>query len=448
MRPFGSAVAAVGFVLIILSQLSKFSFGDASAEARDDNRFFTYFSVGVFFCGLVIIGHDSFQDRTYVPKDYSKHDSIELAYEFGILESYSSSTQDMRRIWEGVLRDFSEESRASKFENFEYFQTKIFYAYAENLLELNDYNESSRLFNAAYFNCKKDPDYFDKQAAKDTLISNQDFIFDSGKAYEAFYWSGFSSILKSLSIKDENARRKGLQNALNQLNEILEDQPNNSKSFRGRVWNLMAEVQVFSGDEEEATRFYIYAFLNSKTLSNAVSQLQEREIIRQDGSWNIPAEKIDDFIAQSDKSILPPEVAMGGDEEVTVQPDETLVDLPENQNPFDGVDFPLTFCGDRKLEVSEAYPWLMVPVFLMFSEENLLQVSTSYCEDAFYSKRKDRVQVATFSDFDKAHYFHQFLASKFGEQQVETGARHVYCDIESEEPLPLINNNSVADLCG
>ena len=87
-----------------------------------------------------------------------------------------------------------------------------------------------------------------------------------------------------------------------------------------------------------------------------------------------------------------------------------------NRNPFENVGFPQFSCGDSPPGSPNAYPVSFYPVYLEYSEDNLVQVKSRFCNDALsmYRKNKGRqaIQVASFTSLEKAQSFAQFLTNQ------------------------------------
>ncbi len=96
----------------------------------------------------------------------------------------------------------------------------------------------------------------------------------------------------------------------------------------------------------------------------------------------------------------------------------TPVALP---NEFDDVQFPQSNCGDSR-PTDSASQTQFYPVFIEYSEKNLQAVKSNYCADAYKANRKDSgevaIQVASFTNRERAELFSDFLKSKLGSGDV------------------------------
>lgn len=92
-----------------------------------------------------------------------------------------------------------------------------------------------------------------------------------------------------------------------------------------------------------------------------------------------------------------------------------------SSNEFDTVEFPQQSCGDA-LSTNSASPTPFYPVFIEYSESNLQAVKSNFCADAYKANRKDTgqeaIQVASFTDRDRAASLSDFLKRKIGSGEV------------------------------
>jgi serine/threonine protein kinase len=102
------------------------------------------------------------------------------------------------------------------------------------------------------------------------------------------------------------------------------------------------------------------------------------------------------------------------------EPSPTKRAVPAN-NEFDKLPYPQANCGDT-LPTNASSPTKFYPVFIEFSDENLQQVTDSYCRDAYKTKRQDTgktaIQVASFNDRNQAKLFSDFMVRKVGSGEV------------------------------
>jgi hypothetical protein len=93
-----------------------------------------------------------------------------------------------------------------------------------------------------------------------------------------------------------------------------------------------------------------------------------------------------------------------------------------NSNSFDSVKFPLAVCGDPLPSDPKLYPVNLYPVYIEYSNQNLAQVRSQFCQDALDVNReknnKKSIQVASFVNPQRANNFKEFLKKKFGNAEV------------------------------
>ena len=91
-------------------------------------------------------------------------------------------------------------------------------------------------------------------------------------------------------------------------------------------------------------------------------------------------------------------------------------------NSFDSIKFPLTACGDPLPSDPKLYPVNLYPVYIDYSDQNLAQVRSQFCQDALDINRektnKKSIQVASFTTLERANKFKEILRKKFGNVEV------------------------------
>lgn len=83
--------------------------------------------------------------------------------------------------------------------------------------------------------------------------------------------------------------------------------------------------------------------------------------------------------------------------------------------------YPRAACGDPVPSVSG--PYQLYPVFTTYSDSNLRYVQNNLCRDAFRTTRedgRDAIQVASFTDRNRAYDFANLLRSRVGSGEVGT----------------------------
>lgn len=100
---------------------------------------------------------------------------------------------------------------------------------------------------------------------------------------------------------------------------------------------------------------------------------------------------------------------------------QTKITLNSSTNEFDQLDFPQENCGDS-LPINSAESIKFYPVFIDFNDSNLQQVKAKFCEDAYRTTREDTkqpaIQVASFTNRNKADLFRDFMERKLGSAEV------------------------------
>ena len=77
---------------------------------------------------------------------------------------------------------------------------------------------------------------------------------------------------------------------------------------------------------------------------------------------------------------------------------------------FPMASFPRVSCGDSKPQEMSYYPIYMYPILILDEKDNLNRVRSDFCADAYLDKRSPgRIQVASFYDRQKGHYFSVFM---------------------------------------
>ncbi|HEY9596551.1 MAG TPA: protein kinase [Cyanophyceae cyanobacterium] len=92
-----------------------------------------------------------------------------------------------------------------------------------------------------------------------------------------------------------------------------------------------------------------------------------------------------------------------------------------SSNEFDRVQFPQPSCGDSP-PTNTTSPIEFYPVFIEDTDSNLQFVQSNFCTDAYRTTRKDinipAIQVASFTDRNRAELFRDFMQRKIGSADV------------------------------
>ena len=98
-----------------------------------------------------------------------------------------------------------------------------------------------------------------------------------------------------------------------------------------------------------------------------------------------------------------------------------------SSNEFDIAQFPQENCGDAVPTTSSASTQFY-PVFIKYNETNLQIAKTKFCTDAYQTKRKDTgevaIQMASFTNRDRAELFSKFLNQQLGSGEVGQPTTH------------------------
>ena len=81
-------------------------------------------------------------------------------------------------------------------------------------------------------------------------------------------------------------------------------------------------------------------------------------------------------------------------------------------NPFENKNYPQPDCGDPLPQNKESYPVTYYPVYAENIGDNLSLIRSQFCQDAFARTLPEVgkvIQVASFSDRERADLFKQFL---------------------------------------
>ena len=126
-------------------------------------------------------------------------------------------------------------------------------------------------------------------------------------------------------------------------------------------------------------------------------------------------------------------------EESTASSDSTSAptnsSILQSERQFSRSDFPKASCGDPLPSNSSNYPINFYPVFVPFTNENLANIRSHFCQDSLEKRRKDSgklaVQVASFTSKDTAMEFVEFISSEFegadvGEPTVIVASSNLY----------------------
>ncbi len=104
-----------------------------------------------------------------------------------------------------------------------------------------------------------------------------------------------------------------------------------------------------------------------------------------------------------------------------VSPSRSIARPASSFNQFDKVQFPQENCGDS-LPTNSASPLQFYPVFIEYSQSNLKTVKSNYCTDAYRKTRSDTgkvaIQVASFTNRNRAELFSDFMKRKLGSGDV------------------------------
>lgn len=137
---------------------------------------------------------------------------------------------------------------------------------------------------------------------------------------------------------------------------------------------------------------------------------------------------------------IPTEPSPIPDEEIpdeeAAEPDDSPT--PDAENPFAQEEFPKATCGDPMPTDPEAFPVEYHPVFVPQGNRNLRRIRFQFCEDAISVTRKDTaekaIQVASFTSFERAEQFQQFLDEEFDDVQIGEATVYNRPISESEPP--------------
>lgn len=448
--PLGSILAFFGFSLIVLSQVNLRIPAIFEYEHRGNSRVSLYTGILVFILGMVFLVHNYYRVVSYVPSVFGSEDNIESIYASVLAKEFHSRSREMEVHFEDSLRSLDRfiDIDSDKSE-LEYFKAKIAYKYASALLENGDYAKASQFFSEAFFLYESDRNSFDKKSDLDRMRSPLDFRFDINKAYDSLLRSAYSNVLRANSFRDEKDRLEFLHKAKIQVDKILVDHLGGDAEFRSSVWFAKGEIHEKLGIDDYF-RFYVYSFMADENNGSAVEKIAQAGAFDAEGRLNFSPEVTDELISSAPVSISP---AIGGYDPVQMPEMDFSEDVDKNAfldldaNPFFSYTFPMNRCGDSKPLNASDYPWALNPVYVDYTEESLLRIKASYCKDAFHSRREGKIQVASFSEPEMGHYFDEFLRFKLGSSVVETGAKHIYCTINSRKPLILASGQTIEELC-
>lgn len=105
-------------------------------------------------------------------------------------------------------------------------------------------------------------------------------------------------------------------------------------------------------------------------------------------------------------------------------PEASAYSAPQSSrvNLFDSVAFPRSTCGDPRPVDPSQYPVNFYPVFVPYSERNLSILRSRFCDDAYKMTRTDKgieaIQVSSFTSYEKAEMFKDFLNKNVGGAEV------------------------------
>lgn len=116
--------------------------------------------------------------------------------------------------------------------------------------------------------------------------------------------------------------------------------------------------------------------------------------------------------------------------EVLATENSNPVTASSSVNPFESARFPQSTCGDPQPVDASAYPLNFHPVFVPYSEANLQIVKSQFCSDAYSTVRQnsgiESIQVASFSSFERATLFKQFIGKQVTGAEVGESRRVEY----------------------
>lgn len=441
--PLGSLFTIVGFALIIFSQINVTASKIFGYEHRGNGLVIMLMGFFTLALGLSMIFYNNYRTQSYVPNLLNSEDSIQSAYISVLAKELYSQPKEMEGHYENILRQL-ENLEGEDESDVKYFKAKIAYLYASTLRKNKKYSRASEFFTIAFVLYESNKTVFDQKSLSDTIRFKDDFRFDDNKAYDALYGSAYSNMLRANTFRNKNSQIEFLHKAKAQIDKILEENLNGDASFRARVWLSKGEIHEkmgISGHE----KFYVYSYLNDNAYEPAVEQMRRLDAFDVAGELKFTVEEIDTLISSSPVPVF---TAVGGSDFIEVpEADMSVSQEKLTSNPFFSSIFPLNRCGDSKPLDSLAYPWKLNPVYVLYPENRLLEIQANYCTDAFYSKKENKIQVASFNNPEKGHYFDEFLKTELGAELVETGAAHFYCTANSRNPFILLPGQSLEEAC-
>jgi hypothetical protein len=131
------------------------------------------------------------------------------------------------------------------------------------------------------------------------------------------------------------------------------------------------------------------------------------QIVSQTPSQSPSTEAIEPSIQPTPEAINSPSEPQSNPP-ATTQPEPR----PSIHTQFDNDTFPKPVCGDPEPSPDD-YPITLYPVYVNHSERNFQVIKEQYCLDALEREGQGKIQVASFSNQEKAEEFSEFLLGKF-----------------------------------
>ncbi|MBE9170679.1 hypothetical protein IQ238_25240 [Pleurocapsales cyanobacterium LEGE 06147] len=169
------------------------------------------------------------------------------------------------------------------------------------------------------------------------------------------------------------------------------------------IWLYSPDNQIIDSTELPVTGKYTLQIgvpKGSKSFDLTIGLLSEEQ------------EKQTESIVRTEESFSPPKNPRRQTSNQALE--QTFIFNPE--------DFPQYACGDSKPTDPSDYPVEFYPVNVPYSEDNLYIAQSYFCQDAFQKRAKDtrekEVQIASFTNEEKARAFAEFVYTQIPEVRV------------------------------
>lgn len=429
-----------GLILLLITRVS-FSFQGGGVTSKNRSPLIDFIAITLIIGSFSVISHDLYTKHLASPiGNIDEVETIDRAFASGLAAEDDPDDTYSEKYYEQVLRKFNRPKNGDHNEYF-YYKAKILYRYGSVLSRLKKYRNAAKSFGKAYDIYLEHSSFFDAYSVNENRLRSSDFPFDVERAYDARARQ-VSNYRNALLTQHRRKNQEDLFQDLGQIlqiyEEILDKEPGYNPVFRSRVWLDMGKVYEDLNDKEKARVSYIASYLVFRENPEAKEKLMNFSLIDENGALLLSSQELAEI--ESSKKILGQliysensRVGIGEDEFASSSVQENNLQKG-NDNFFPRSLFPLASCGDAKPLNPEEYPTTMYPIYVNYTEERLNIIRENFCADAFHNTKADAIQVASFLNRDRGHYFTQIMQEEFGEDAADAGPGHRFDSVDTRSP--------------